>query len=102
MSYNYNNFHFYYDCDITATEKTYSRTESGLSWKSKPDKEIVRNYKKENYNNYITSIPFFNRFGGRSYSRASWNYTKYGYIPVRVTTVSPDGEVKKVMCFEFK
>ena len=102
MSYNYREFHFYHNADITATKKTYTRTESGKSWKSKPEKVEVFHYSSENYHNYITSIPFFNNFGGRAYCRAHWGYENYGYIPNEVTTVSPDGEKKIVMTFDFE
>lgn len=79
---------------VVRTHEIYHRTASGKSWRSKPydiDKEVFRN---QNYEWFIQSIPFFN-------SRAKWNYTQAGYIPTRVTTVSPDGVEKHVDRFQF-
>lgn len=79
---------------VLRMHEIYHRTESGKYWRKKPhkiDKEIFRN---QNYERFIQSIPFFN-------SRAYWNYTKAGYIPTRITTVSPDGMEKHIDSFQF-
>ena len=99
---NYEAFHFSNDRYlILRTIKTYSRTESGKSWKSKPD-EIEREIQKpEWYENYITSIPFFNNFGYGASCRGRYSYTMAGYIPTEVVSISPGQTTKKVATFEF-
>ena len=103
----YSNFCFSGNCsvnadnNITLTKKTFSRTVSGKNWKNKPDTITTEKVNGRYYQNYVRSIPFFNNFGGQSSCRASWNYTKKGYIPVTVSTVSPDGLTKIVTDFCF-
>lgn len=102
MATNYNKFSF--DNEhylILCTIETYTRTESGKSWKAKPD-DIEKNvFKPINYTYYIQSIPFFNNFGGGASCRAAYSHVTPGYLPTRVTSVSPYRESKKVACFEF-
>lgn len=86
---------------ILRTIKTYSRTASGKSWKSKPDEIECEIQKPEWYENYITSIPFFNNFGYGASCRGQYSYTMAGYIPTEVTSISPGQTTKKVAEFEF-
>lgn len=86
---------------ILATTKTFSRTQSGKSWKSKPDKIEKKIFEAKNYENYITSIPFFNNFGSGAYCRGYNSYTTAGYLPTKVVTVSPFREIKKITTFIF-
>lgn len=81
---------------ITKTEKRYSRTASGKSWKKNPDSVTKEEITKEHYDNYIDSVPFFNRFGYGAYCRAHRGYTYMGYIPVSVVTVNP-GRTEKIV-----
>lgn len=93
---NYHNFKFTDNSFvITFTKKTFSRTGSGRYWKAAADSIESETVTPEFYQNYISSIPFFNNFGGRASCRAYKGYTFAGYLPVKVTTVSPDG-LKKI------
>ena len=95
--FSFTNEHYIILCTIS----TYSRTESGKSWKAKPD-DIERNvYKPYNYTCYIKSIPFFNNFGSGASCRAQYNNVMPGYLPTRVTSISPYRWTKKVAVFEF-
>lgn len=51
------------------------------------------------FTNFVQSIPFFNNLGR---CRAEWAYTKAGYLPVKITTISPDGCTKLVDRFSFE
>ena len=53
----------------------------------------------EHYNNFITSVPFFNNFGYGAYCRCYENYTIAGYIPYKIVTVNPGKTVKHVDTF---
>lgn len=98
MSY-YRNFNFTNDnYIITHTRKTYERTDSGKSWKSKPTEQYSETVKPQFYTNYVTSIPFFNVLGT---CRAQHNYTIAGYLPVVITSISPNRETKHIDIFTF-
>lgn len=86
---------------IFRTIETFSRTDSGKSWRSKPDEVENDVIKPEHYTNYITAIPFFNNWGDGAYCRAKHSYNAPGYLPKTVTTVSPFKETKKVARFWF-
>ena len=86
---------------IFRTIKKYSRTTSGKSWKSKPDEIENEIISPEYYQNYITSIPFFNNFGYGAYCRAAFSYNEPGYLPTTVTTVSPFRDTKIIANFWF-
>ena len=85
---------------IPFTKETYNRTASGRSWKKAPEAVERETISTEFYNNYVSSIPFFAAFPGAS-CRAAWGYTYAGYIPVRVTSISPDQSTKIVARFSF-
>lgn len=87
---------------ILKTKEVFYRTKSGKSWKKHPE-TVERNIvPPEHYTNYITSIPFCNNFMGcGGTSRAQWGYAMPGYLPTRVTTISPAGDEKHVVYFEF-
>lgn len=100
---NYRNFYFAKEnYVILATIKTFVRTKSGKSWKSKPESIEKKIFEAKNYENYITSIPFFNSFGSGAYCRGYNSYTTAGYLPTKVVTVSPFRETKKITTFIFK
>lgn len=86
---------------IFRTIEKYSRTTSGKSWKSKPDEVENEIIPPECYQNYITSIPFFNNFGYGAYCRAKFSYNEPGYLPTTVTTVSPFQDTKIIANFWF-
>lgn len=88
---------------ITRECATYSRTASGKGWKNKPDKVTRETVDAEFYNRFVRAIDFFDNFhefGG--YCRAAYGYTFAGYIPVKVVTVSPQQEKKRVDTFIFE
>ena len=97
-NFNYTNKRFL----ILETEEIFYRTEYGKSWKNSPDTVEKTIISPKYYTNYIAAIPFFNNFMGCGCtSRASWRDTAPGYLPTRVTTVSPAGDEKHVVYFEF-
>ena len=103
MTKAYANFKFYSGNRymIFVSIDTFSRTDSGKSWKVKPDATDHYIYNDERYTNYVSAIPFFNNFGGGAYCRAHNGYTVAGYLPYEVVTVSPAREIKKVARFTF-
>lgn len=102
MSYNYRAFSYTTKSYlIFHTLETYSRTNSGKSWKRKPDTIEHEIISPEYYTNYITSIPFFNNWGDGAYCRAAFSYNAPGYLPTTVTTVSPFQEIKTIANFWF-
>lgn len=97
LDFEYTNENYLIFCTI----ETYSRTASGKSWKSKPDSVENEIVPPQHYTNYITSIPFFNRFGDGASCRAAWSYNAPGYLPTRITAVSPFRITKKIAVFWF-
>lgn len=86
---------------IFRTIETFNRTDSGKSWKSKPDTVENEIVSPEYYTNYITSIPFFNNWGDGASCRAAFSYNAPGYLPTTVTTISPYKQTKKIARFWF-
>lgn len=86
---------------ILRTIKRYESTASGKGFKSKPTETERCIVKPEYYTNYITSIPFFNNFGYGAYCRAKHAYTIAGYLPIKVTSVSPERTTKIIAEFDF-
>ena len=86
---------------VNLTYYTYSRTNSGKSWKSKPD---TVKHSTINWEQYIrlTSPDIchvFRLIGGSEFiSRA---YTAYGYVPVKRISCSPLRDIKIVRVFDF-
>lgn len=93
MNYRYFAIPNYKDIRITHIRERYSSTPAG-NYKRKPDKTEIEIVSTEFYNNFVQAIPFFK-------SRAFYSYTPAGYIPTRITTVSPDRYTKYVDKFEF-
>ena len=92
----YRTFNFTHSrANITMTKSEYSRTSSGRSWKSKPDKQSSETISNEFYTNCVRSIPFFN-------DRAELSYTPFGYIPIRITSTAPDKSKKITYQFHFE
>jgi hypothetical protein len=86
---------------ILRTLEHYDRTESGKSWRAHPSKTEMEVVTGQNYENYITSIPFFNNWGDGASCRAKSSYTRAGYLPTYVATVSPFKKEKILASFEF-
>lgn len=86
---------------ILRTITEYSMTESGKSWRKRPDvvkREVIS---AEFYTNYVTAIPFFNNFGDGAYCRGKRGYTCAGYLPTEIVTVGPNMCKKVVAEFDF-
>lgn len=86
---------------ITHTRNTFSKTESGKSWKTKPTETKTETINNKQYENWVTSIPFFNGFCGGT-CRGCCGYTVAGYLPTKITSVSPDKSLKHVDVFAFE
>lgn len=83
---------------VKAVFKTYSSTSSG--WKTQPDEVEERMMTAWEYESYINSIPFFNSYGEGASCRAKWWHCMAGYLPLRVTSISPNRITKIVVEFE--
>ena len=83
---------------ITLTTERYERTSNEKSQKKNPveiNKSIINS---ENFKNIISSIPFFRNLGGSE--RVTKGYTIAGYIPVELSSISPDKAIKIVRKFK--
>ena len=85
---------------ITMTETTFEKTESGKSWRKKPVNEVTKEIQFEEYFNYISSVEFFKNLGG--YERVEKAYNIAGYIPYRLTSISPNKEAKIIRVFKIE
>ena len=97
---NYSNFKFTDDRYLILVKlEHYTRTASGKNWKSQPDAVERCIYTPEQYTNFVTAAPWFNRFfatdfeGRRTKARCtiSRGYTAAGYLPTGSRNTSPDG-----------
>ena len=86
---------------IIMTRKVFSRTESGKSWKSKPEEITTKEIDYQHYQNFTSddTVKFFRRIGGSE--TVIRNYTAYGYIPVEIISCNPDRTIRKVTSFQF-
>ena len=84
---------------IMRTE-TFSRTESGKSWKSKPDSVETKRIDGEYFENKTSreTQRFFRRLGGSEY--AVYGYQRCGYIVYRLTSCNPGRTIRKVHTFD--
>lgn len=99
---NINPFYLAAAFTITTEQRVFFRTESGKSWKSKPDiTEPAEAVTTEYYYNYCDSIPNFNGFFGGT-CRGEFSYTPAGYIVTKITTINPDHSAKYVRVFRFE
>lgn len=101
MANRYSNFVFSDNSfAITHQRETFCKKEGAKSFPKKADKvDEVESVDTRFYTNFVQSIAFFNRFGR---CRAEWAYTKAGYLPVKIATISPDGYTKLVDHFSFE
>lgn len=82
---------------IELTREEYTRTESGKSWRSKPDSSRVEIIQDKHYNNYIDSMKSMRRLGGSETAQRS--YSAHGYNVYRLTSISPERDTKIVYLF---
>ena len=83
---------------ITIKTKKYERSSSGKKKKKNPvetDEEVISAKKFELI---ISSIPFFRDLGGSE--RVTKGYTIAGYIPVELSSISPERKTKIVRSFK--
>lgn len=102
---------------LTIITETYSRTESGKSWRSQPDTtetetmpwdvtpEYIGNVAQsgEDKHRKITgtdTLKWFRRWGGAEHAVRS--YTPVGFIVTRLTSTNPDRTVRKVRRFRIE
>ena len=83
--------------NIEMTESRMTRTASGKSWSRKNIEEVKKTIQFDEYFNYLSSIDFFKGLGGSE--RVEKSYTISGYIPTRLTSVSPDRQIKVIRQF---
>ena len=99
---------------LTITTDTYSRTESGKSWRTQPDETQTETMpwhptperigdvaqSGEDKHRKITApdtLSWFRRIGGSEYAERS--YTPVGFIVTRLVSSNPDRTVRKVRRF---
>lgn len=83
---------------LTKIKTTITRYEKqGKKW---VETEKEQHFDNEQYvRNVIDARKFFANLGG--YERHDKGYTRYGYRVIRVTSISPDRELKSVYEFDF-
>lgn len=83
---------------ITMTKTTFA-LKQGTKGAYKETERETEDITETEYNYTINSCPFFRRLGGsETLTRA---YTSKGYVPVKLTSISPDRETKIVREFKF-
>lgn len=86
------------DMDETiGTVETTRYKKAGSVWKE--TSRETSNFTRKNYMNAFESVPFFRNLGG--YERIERNYTKFGYIPYSLTSISPDREERVIRKYRF-
>ena len=68
---------------------------AGSRWRevSRETEDITSDY----YLNSVTAMPFFRALGG--YERAEMGYSVLGYLPLRLTSISPDRQQRTIREF---
>lgn len=87
-----------YSAFIRLEKTSYSRTEPHTKWIETDRKTELVDI--EFYLNTIEAIPFFKAIGGKEL--VDMSYTKAGYIPTRVNSLSPSRTEKIVYRFIFE
>jgi len=80
----------------TCTVVNYAKNDAGRWYETEQKTEDITRY---NYCNIFDAVYMFKRFGGSE--RVEKQYTKYGYIPFKVTSISPGAEFKTVRTVKF-
>ena len=83
---------------ITLITKRYEKTSSGKSWKKNPVETNEEVISPKKFELIISSIPFFRDLGGSE--RVTKGYTIAGYIPVELSSISPERKTKIVRSFK--
>ena len=83
---------------ITLTTERYERTRSGKSWKKNPVETNEEVISPEEFENIISGISFSRSLGG--FEKVTKGYTIAGYIPVELSSISPDKKTKIVRKFK--
>ena len=73
---------------------------SGCKW-VEIEKE-VKQMTIENYFNIVDAVPFFRRLSGGRGEKVVKAYTKYGLIPVEISSLSPNRTEKVIRKFSFR
>ncbi len=84
---------------IEIKKEYYEKNANGKNWQTKPYNTTTEMGNGKNYEYIIQSLSFFKNFS--SYQRIEKMYTIYGYIPYRITEISPDGKTKLVITINF-
>lgn len=79
---------------ITQEKSLYRRTASGRSWSSKPERTITEEITPRQYMNSVCC--------GWPGDRTERGCTYAGYLPVKITSTSPDGGSKWVFRYSFR
>ena len=71
---------------------------NGKAWAEtrREEEDVTRTF----YCNAVDAIPFFRGLGGKEIVKLG--YTKYGYIPIEIHSISPDGQQKTIRQFHIK
>ena len=87
--------------EIKVTTSEYSRTDSGKSWRSKPDTVETESVTMDQVKKTTDdgTMKFFRRLGG--YERLERSYTAFGYLPWILTSISPDKSIKRVREYSY-
>ncbi len=82
--------------DKVGTVTTIRYEKHGSRWveKERKTEELTGRF----YCNCVDAVPFFRNIGG--YERVGMGYTFMGYIPVEITSISPDKTMKTVRRFD--
>ena len=85
---------------ILKEKRVYSAMPCGR-FRKLPDSFEYEVVEPKHYENFVTSVPFFNNWGNGAYCRCAVNQTRAGKIPTTITTVSPYRTEKHVVLFRF-
>ena len=89
--YNYN----FENYEVKEIKEKYSK--KGTKWVlENTEEEIISS---SNYNNVFNSTQWFKNLGGSE--RVYKNYTCAGYIPTKLTSISPDKQIKIIRRYSF-
>ena len=83
---------------IILTTERYEKTSSGKSWKKNPVETTKEVISPEEFENIISGISFFRSLGGSE--RVTKGYTIAGFIPVELSSISPNKAIKIVRKFK--
>lgn len=89
-----NAFCFFESAFMQMKKTTYKK--SGSKW-FEVSSENWKDIDGKTYANMVDAVPFFRGLGG--YERISCGYTRNGYIPTEVISISPDRKEKHVYRF---